>query len=184
MGYYMSGGYYRAGGYYGRGGFFSKVGKALGGAAKTFAPQLGALAGGALGGPAGAMIGGALAKTLVPAAKTASPGAGAAGIVGPSIDFLRGFPASSKTGTPTNVLGDVSKALGFPFVAQENLLAGTGGAITVAADGTIRRRYRRMNMLNPRALRRSMRRVQGFAKFARKTISFTQRVKMKKRGRR
>jgi hypothetical protein len=46
------------------------------------------------------------------------------------------------------------------------------------------RSYRRMNVLNPRALRRSMRRVQGFAKFARKTISFTSRVKMRKRGRR
>lgn len=45
------------------------------------------------------------------------------------------------------------------------------------------RTYRRMNPLNPRALRRSMRRVQAFAKFARKTISFTHRVKMKKHRR-
>ena len=46
-----------------------------------------------------------------------------------------------------------------------------------------RRHYRRMNVANVRALRRSMRRVQGFAKLARKTVSFTQRVKMKKRRR-
>ena len=46
------------------------------------------------------------------------------------------------------------------------------------------RRGRRMNVLNPKALRRSMRRVQGFAKFAKKTISFTRRVKMKKARRR
>jgi len=46
------------------------------------------------------------------------------------------------------------------------------------------RKYRRMNPGNIRALRRSMRRVQSFAKLARKTISFTQRVKMKKGRRR
>jgi len=41
-------------------------------------------------------------------------------------------------------------------------------------------RNRRMNVANPRALRRSMRRVQGFEKLARRTIQFTRRVKMKK----
>jgi hypothetical protein len=44
--------------------------------------------------------------------------------------------------------------------------------------------YRHMNILNPQALRRSMRRVEGFAHFARKTISFTHKVHMKKKGRR
>jgi len=43
--------------------------------------------------------------------------------------------------------------------------------------------YRRMNVGNVRALRRSMRRVQGFAKMAKKVISFTTHVKMKKRRR-
>jgi len=57
--------------------------------------------------------------------------------------------------------------------------AGGGGGLGMLIDG--KRKRRRMNVLNPRALRRGMRRVQGFAKFARKTISFTQRVKMKKR---
>lgn len=40
-------------------------------------------------------------------------------------------------------------------------------------------RNRRMNIANPRALRRAMRRVQGFEKLAKRTISFTRRVKMK-----
>jgi hypothetical protein len=44
--------------------------------------------------------------------------------------------------------------------------------------------YRRMNVGNVRALRRSMRRVQAFAKLAHKTISFTHHVKMKKHRRR
>jgi len=43
--------------------------------------------------------------------------------------------------------------------------------------------YRRTNVGNVRALRRAMRRVQGFAKLARKTISFTHSVKMKKHRR-
>lgn len=54
----------------------------------------------------------------------------------------------------------------------------------VAGMVGIRRRRRRMNVLNPKALRRGMRRVQGFAKFASKTISFTKRVRMKKARRR
>jgi len=45
-------------------------------------------------------------------------------------------------------------------------------------------RNRRMNPCNPRALRRAMRRTASFAKFAKSAITFTQRVKMKKRKRR
>jgi len=40
-------------------------------------------------------------------------------------------------------------------------------------------RNRRMNIANPRALRRGMRRVKGFEKLARSTISFTKRVRIK-----
>jgi len=40
-------------------------------------------------------------------------------------------------------------------------------------------RNRRMNVANPRALRKAMRRVQGFEKLAKRTISFTKRVRMK-----
>jgi len=51
-----------------------------------------------------------------------------------------------------------------------------------AKDGSGRLvRNRRMNVANPRALRRSMRRVQGFEKLARRTITFTRRTRMKKR---
>lgn len=50
--------------------------------------------------------------------------------------------------------------------------------------GEERRRYRRMNVLNPYALRRSMRRVQGFARFARKTMQFVKTHRLKKSRRR
>jgi len=61
-----------------------------------------------------------------------------------------------------------------------------GGAVPsgyhFAKDGSGRLvRNRRMNVANPRALRRSMRRVQGFEKLARRTITFTRRTRMKKR---
>ena len=43
-------------------------------------------------------------------------------------------------------------------------------------------RNRRMNVANPRALRRGMRRVSGFEKLARRTISFTKRVRIKSKA--
>ncbi len=68
----------------------------------------------------------------------------------------------------------------------------TGPGAVAAVDGTCPVGYhldkatrsrcvrnRRMNIANPRALRRSMRRVQGFEKLAKRTIRFTRRVKMK-----
>lgn len=66
-----------------------------------------------------------------------------------------------------------------------------GHDVTLTRDGRPRRirkdgrpwKVPRMNVTNSRALRRSMRRVQGFARLAKKTITFTQRVKMKKRRR-
>ncbi len=59
--------------------------------------------------------------------------------------------------------------------------AGCPSGYHFAKDGSGRLvRNRRMNIANPRALRRAMRRVQGFEKLARRTISFTRRVKMKK----
>ena len=41
-------------------------------------------------------------------------------------------------------------------------------------------RNRRTNVANPRALRRAIRRVQGFEKLAKRTISVTRRVRLKK----
>jgi len=59
---------------------------------------------------------------------------------------------------------------------------GTPSGYHFAKDGSGRIvRNRRMNIANPRALRRAMRRVQGFEKLARRTITFTRRVKMKRR---
>ncbi len=93
-----------------------------------------------------------------------------------------------------SALGELGeRALGFLKSPAGKLAAvGAGGvaagvAATKAAEalgGEERRRYRRMNVLNPRALRRSMRRVQGFARFARKTMAFTKTHRLKRHRRR
>jgi len=49
---------------------------------------------------------------------------------------------------------------------------------------TVSRGRRRMNPLNPRALRRAISRVTSFSKFARRTVSIVTRTKLKKRRRR
>ena len=52
----------------------------------------------------------------------------------------------------------------------------------LAKDGSGRLvRNRRMNIANPRALRRAMRRVQGFEKLAKRTVGFTRRTRLKKK---
>lgn len=67
-----------------------------------------------------------------------------------------------------------------PRVMPMNGMCPTGYHFVKSGEGYCVRN-RRMNVANPRALRRGMRRVQGFEKLARRTISFTRRVKMKKR---
>lgn len=75
------------------------------------------------------------------------------------------------------IVGGAAGAIGSKIIEKGGELV---DYLTIRSSG---RKRRRMNVLNPRALRRSMRRVQGFAKFASKTISFTKRVRMKKRRR-
>jgi hypothetical protein len=118
------------------------------------------------------MAGGLVFDTM-PSHSTSMPGgapmteAGVLGVLGglrdPAIELLKKYGPA--------VAGGAAAALG--GVAARRLLGGGG-----------ERRYRRMNVTNVRALRRSMRRVQGFAKLARATVQFTQRVKMKKHRRR
>jgi len=83
----------------------------------------------------------------------------------------------------------------FPSATPGQISGLPRGAIPFGADGSCACGYhpeksgkgycvrnRRMNVANPRALRRGMRRVSGFEKLARRTISFTRRVKIKKKS--
>ena len=100
---------------------------------------------------------------------------------------LRAGPIAARS---TDYYPPVPQFAGTPMAraratGMENLGAGGTGCCPrgyhLAKDGSGRCvRNRRMNIANPKALRRSMRRVQGFEKLARRTISFTKRVRIKK----
>jgi len=136
----------------------------------------------ALGGPAGAALAGGLSgmgrTPPIMRQAVAQPRQAIAFRAGPiaarSTDFYP--PVPQFAGTP------MAKPR---VVGMENLGGTAAGCCPVgfhlAKSGPPRCvRNRRMNVANPRALRRSMRRVQGFEKLAKRTISFTRRVKMKK----
>ena len=168
---------YKTYGYAGDPGFLSNLWRGI----KKVAP---AIIGGMLGGPAGAMmgasVGGAMAK---PTPTFPSP----QGMIGGAVSFPGGVMVSGAAQLPARMARTPKGGRYGTF--QPPALIGPGGAMGAcpsgyhyAKDGSGRMvRNRRMNVANPRALRRSMRRVQGFEKLAKRTIQFTRRVKMKKR---
>jgi len=157
---YASGGY----GYQGDPGLFSGLVKLIKPIWKVARPIVGSILGGVLGGVAAAP-----GTAVTVGAPPPVPGAGAmpGGGLLPAIGQVAGGALVGAIGAgmapgvcPVGFHPRKDKRLPFKCV-----------------------RNRRMNIANPRALRRGMRRVQGFEKLARKTISFTRRVKMKKRSR-
>jgi len=157
MGDYATGGY---GGQQGDPGLFSFIGKAVKSVWKIAKPVLGA----AIGGPVGAAIigtgtGVAIGKSLVPV-----PGALPAPPSMPGVGMIQPVVAGMVQGAMAGrAMGGVCPS----------------GYHPDKRTGTRCVRNRRMNVANPRALRRSMRRVKGFEKLARRTISFTKRVRIK-----
>ena len=168
---------YKTYGYAGDPGFLSSLWKGI----KRVAP---AIIGGIVGGPFGAAIGGGIGGGgPKPQPQFPVP----AGTLGGAVTFPGGVSISGAFQPGVMVPGRGRLP---PFTAQgPGVLPGGGRGGTMmpsgyhfAKDGSGRLvRNRRMNVANPRALRRSMRRVQGFEKLARRTITFTRRVKMKKR---
>jgi len=168
---------YKTYGYAGDPGWLSSIWKGV----KSFALPI---IGGMIGGPIGAAAGSAAAGGGKPGPGTAItlPGTvfGAAvmpggislglgytgGAMVPGSGRLPPFTATGAGVLPAGGRGGQLMPSGYHFAKD-----GSGRLV----------RNRRMNVANPRALRRSMRRVQGFEKLARRTISFTRRVKMKKR---
>lgn len=168
---------YKTYGYAGDPGFLSSIWKGIKKVlpiAARFIPGVGPVLGTAL----GAMGGAAAVSRIVGPQPKPSP---------PAAMMPTSFPGVGLQPTPsfpTRGLGARGPSMpGFQYPST-----GPGGGVVcpsgyhLAKDGSGRLvRNRRMNVANPRALRRSMRRVQGFEKLARRTISFTRRVKMKKR---
>ena len=151
---------YKTYGYAGDPGFLSSLWKGI----KRIVPRI---AGGLIGGPVGAVItaatvGGAVATAVKPRAPAlpAPPGS-----IGGAVSFPGGTTVSVAGVLPTHA------AMGAHAPAGYHLDKATKSRWV---------RNRRMNIANPRALRKAMRRVQGFEKLAKRTIQFTRRVKMKK----
>jgi len=178
MSYYMRPmGDYKTYGYAGDPGFLSSLWKGVK-----------AIGGGILGG----LIGGGAGQAMIPPngqnGQKPFPGLTAlGGVIGQVA-----FPGGTRVGLGFQAPGAMVPGQGRlpPFTATGAGVLPMGGrpagmvpsGYHFAKDGSGRLvRNRRMNVANPRALRRSMRRVQGFEKLARRTITFTRRVKMKKR---
>jgi len=100
----------------------------------------------------------------------------------------------AKVAVPIAVAGGVAGQLAFPGGAALGPVQPNGAGAGMLMQGgccpagyhpdkrtgTKCVRNRRMNPANPKALRRSMRRVQGFEKLAKRTIQFTRRTRLKK----
>jgi len=134
---------------------------------KTIKKPLIRVAGTLIGGPVGGLITAAtVGGAIVAAGKPRAPALPApGGMIGGAVSFPGGTTVSVAGALPTHA------AIGAHAPAGYHL------------DKATRSRWvrnRRMNIANPRALRKAMRRVQGFEKLAKRTISFTRRVKMKK----
>lgn len=118
---------------------------------------------------------------------------GPVGMVAGTALTVAGAMSAVKPGAPRlpPPPGSIGGALTFPGGTQVSVagVLPTHAAVGAHApsgfhlDKATRSRWvrnRRMNVANPRALRKAMRRVQGFEKLAKRTIQFTRRVKIKK----
>ena len=168
---------YKTYGYAGDPGFLSSLWKGI---KKVALPVLGGL----VAGPFGAAIGGAIGGGApTPPRQFPVP----QGTFGGAITMPGGMRFSTAY-TPKAMVPGQGRLPPFTATGPGVLPAGGRGGAMVpsgyhfAKDGSGKLvRNRRMNVANPRALRRSMRRVQGFEKLARRTITFTRRTRMKKR---
>lgn len=163
---------YKTYGYAGDPGFLSSLWKGI----KKIAPTI---IGGMIGGPVGMAIGAA-----------GSGGGGKPGTAltvpgtwGGTVGFPGGLSISGAV-TPGVMVPGQGRLPPFTATGAGVLpMGGRGGTMVpcgyhFAKDGSGRLvRNRRMNVANPRALRRAMRRAQGFEKLARRSINFNKRIR-------
>lgn len=150
---YYRGDYYR-GDYY-RGDFLG-IGKAV--------KKIGSLIGGAVRVGTSLVTGGPLAAAGTALSLIKPKNAALQPMIGPTSPSFTGIRVGGPLGVQVGYQGS-SSISNYP-VTQTN--GGGGGRYTVAPDGTLRKKHRRMNPTNVRALRRAGRRVRGFLKLARR----------------
>jgi len=136
----------------------------LSGAWKVLKKVAGPIIGGMIGGPLGGVVAG---TTTVPSRRAPSGPPVPPGTIGGAVSF--------PGGTTVSLAG----------VPRSGALLATDGCCPSGYHldkKTMSKcvRNRRMNIANPRALRKAMRRVAGFEKLAKRTIQFTRRVRVKK----
>jgi len=163
---------YKTYGYAGDPGWLSSIWKGI----KKIAPTI---IGGIIGGPVGLAIG----------AAGSSGGGGGTGLMKPTPGIYGGaltFPGgtSLQLGMQPGVQPGGLRVAPYTARGQGVLPYGGQGGPAVpsgyhyAKDGSGRFvRNRRMNVANPKALRRAMRRASGFEKLARRSINFNKRVR-------
>src|SRR2546428_7677835 len=173
MGYYRAGDFYRGSrgdfyrGYRGDPGLFDF----LGGVARSVLPIAAPIIGGALGGPVGAALGGVAGSLLGGAMGATAPGSTSLPIVSspglvpfsPIRALLPAAGAAAGTLVTRGISGSLGamRAAGRKFKTQMMPHPGFG------------RRRRRVNPLNPRALRRALSRAQRFEHFAKQVVHIT-----------
>lgn len=157
---------YKTYGYAGDPGFLS----GLWGVIKKVAPTI---IGGMIGGPVGAVVAGAGAGGAArsPPKQLPAPGRQVVG----QMTFPGGTSIGLGLQAPQQqVLGPYDPSRGTGMVPSGYHYAKDGSGRIV--------RNRRMNVANPRALRRAMRRAQGFEKLAKRAINFNKRVRPARRA--
>jgi len=166
---------YRTYGYAGDPGFLSSLWRGI----KKIAPVV---LGTMIGGPIGGAVGGAVGGRGTPGVPMRIPGT-----VGGALTF----PGGTSIGMgyqPGGVIpgikgGGTGGARPGPMGAPPYVGGSCPTGYHLAKSGPPRWvKNRRMNIANPRALRKAMRRVSGFEKLAKRTIQFTRRTKLKKRA--
>jgi len=168
---------YKTYGYAGDPGFLSSLWKGI---KKIAGPVIGGLIGGPVGAIAGQALGGG-SKT--------SKAMTVPGTFGGAVTMPGGVRVSGAW-TPGQIVPGQGRLPPFTATGPGVLpMGGRGGEAGCAPsgwhfakDGSGRLvRNRRMNVANPKALRRSLRRVQGFEKLVRRTFTISGTVKPKKR---
>jgi len=143
----------------------------------------GALIGGAIGGPVGAVIASGVGSNggRKPGKALTVPGT-----FGGAVAFPGGMSVSGSY-APGQIVPGQGRLPPFTATGPGVLPAGGRGGVCApsgyhfAKDGSGRLvRNRRMNVANPKALRRSLRRVQGFEKLVKRTFAVSGTVRIKK----
>jgi len=163
---------YKTYGYAGDPGWLSSIWKGI----KKIAPTV---LGAVIGGPVGAVIAGGVSGAPGTKMTPTVPGT-----VGGAISFPGGTSIGMGFAPGTAMIPGQGRLPPFTATGAGVLPAGGRGGTLVpvgwhfAKDGSGKLvRNRRMNVANPRALRRAMRRAQGFEKLARRAINFNKRVR-------